>query len=272
MASESPTEPIIPVPTRTLFTIAGGFIDPDELTEELSDQPKEADFLVHLGNFVEPDQCQSSTFADFRSFLRTSNLNIPIFMLPGVQDLQIECVDETLTNISPLQYWNEFFHDINTLWNNDKFTFVERGSKSSENLSAAFSIYHNEILFIGLNILREGGWSDDEYQNHLNLNLNWVQNQARSPRVQGRRIRSWVFYGNDAFHEGNENFFNGLVEEIEALGDMPALYLFESDGVDSDFPVGNDLLFVSVERSNAPFMTVAVKTDGGQFAFQFILQ
>ena len=34
---------------------------------------------------------------------------------------------------------------------------MERGSKSSENLSAAFSIYHNEILFIGQNILREDG-------------------------------------------------------------------------------------------------------------------
>lgn len=272
VASQSPTEPIIPVPTRTLFTVVGGSIDEDELTEELSDQPKEADFLVHLGNFVEPNQCQSSTYSDFRSFLRTSNLNIPVFLLPGIQDLQTECVDGALANITPLQYWNGFFHDINTLWDNNKFDFVERGSKSSENLSAAFSIYHNQILFIGLNILRENDWSDGEYQNHLNLNLNWIQNQARNPRVQGRGIRSWVFYGNDVFHEGNKSFFDGIVQEIEAFGDVPALYLFEGDGVDSDFPVGNDLLFVSVERASAPFMTVAVKTDGGQFAFQFILQ
>ena len=77
-----------------------------------------------------------------------------------------------MTNITSLQYWNDFFDDINTLWDNDKFAFVERGSKSFENISTAFSIYHNEILFIGLNILKEDGWSDDEYQNHLNLNLN----------------------------------------------------------------------------------------------------
>ena len=149
---------------------------------------------------------------------------------------------------------------------------MERGSKSFENISAAFSIYHNEILFIGLNILKEDGWSDDEYQNHLNLNLNWIRNQERNPRVEGRGIRSWVFYGNDVFHEGNESFFNGIVQEIEALGDMPAVYLFEGDGVDSDFPVGNDLLFVFLERAGAPFGTVAVKTVSGPFAFQFILQ
>ena len=53
---------------------------------------------------------------------------------------------------------------------------------------------------------------------------------------------------------------------------MPAVYLFEGDKVDSEFPVGNDLLFVFLERAGAPFVTVAVKTDSGLFAFQFILQ
>ena len=53
---------------------------------------------------------------------------------------------------------------------------------------------------------------------------------------------------------------------------MPAVYLFEGDGVDSDFPVGNDLLFVFLERTGDPFVTVAVKTVSGPFAFQFILQ
>lgn len=56
VASQSRTEPIIPVPVRTLFTGTGGSIDTDELAKKLSDQAKQADFLVHLGNFVEPDQ------------------------------------------------------------------------------------------------------------------------------------------------------------------------------------------------------------------------
>ena len=53
---------------------------------------------------------------------------------------------------------------------------------------------------------------------------------------------------------------------------MPAVSLFEGDKVDSEFPVGNDLLFVFLERAGAPFVTVAVKTDSGLFVFQFILQ
>ena len=53
---------------------------------------------------------------------------------------------------------------------------------------------------------------------------------------------------------------------------MTAVYLFEGGGVDSDFPVGNDLLFVFLERAGALFVTVAVKTDCDSFVFLFILQ
>ena len=43
--------------------------------------------------------------------------------------------------------------------------------------------------------------------------------------------------------------------------------------MDSAFPVGNDLLFVSVERGDASFLTVAVNTeDDAEFAFQFMIQ
>ena len=46
---------------------------------------------------------------DFRSFLQTSKLNIPVFLLPGIHDLQIECgVDGGLTNVTSLQYYNAF--------------------------------------------------------------------------------------------------------------------------------------------------------------------
>ena len=56
VASQSRTEPIIPVPVRTLFTTVVGSIDTDELAKKLSNQAKQTAFLVHLGNFVEPDQ------------------------------------------------------------------------------------------------------------------------------------------------------------------------------------------------------------------------
>ena len=77
---------------------------------------------------------------------------------------------------------------------------------------------------------------------------------------------------NEIFHEGNERFFNWIVQENEDIGDMTAVYLFEGGGVDSDFSVGNDLLFVFLERAGALFVTVAVKTDSDSFVFLFILQ
>ena len=239
---------------------------------ELGDQNIATEFLVHLGNFVETNNCQTDSYANFRSLLRTSKIDVPVFMLPGAQDLEEECLDPTLAgSVGPLQYWGDFFRDLDSFWPNS-FTHVERGSRSSENLSAAFSIYHNEVLFIGLDLLWKEGWSQNDYADHLDQNLNWVRNQLLHPIVLERQLRSLVFYGNTGISEANRPFFQNLVVEIEAADDVPALYLHEGEAVKADFPVGNDLLFITVESGYMPFMIVIVNTDGGEFAFQFVLQ
>jgi len=122
-------------------------------------------------------------------------------------------------------------------------------------------------------LLRDPLWTDDDYQQHLDGVLRWMEGQTRHPILSHQGIHAWVIFGNVPFQTSLQPFFQSLVNLIEQLGDAPAVYLWEGERVDSAFPVGNDLLFVSVERGDAPFLTVAVNTeDDAEFAFQFMIQ
>ena len=258
------------VESKTVFTITSGYVDKKELKKELMNQPDESQFIIHLGNFMNDDEkCNPTTYMKYRDILLSSKLAIPIFMIPGANDLDSSCVaasDSDTTDLKPIDSWESYFHEINTNWVNP-FIYTQHSSTTH----ALFAIFQNDVLFIGLNLLREPRWGDARYITHLNMNLRWIQRQLKNKTVQERGLKSIAFFGNDRLSDDNKPFFENIVKEIDSMN-IPAIYIYENESIKSGYPIGNDLLFVGIETSYVPFMSVVIRTDEFKYAFQILMR
>ena len=235
---------------------------------------------MHLGNFISKDvNCTSDSFSDFHDVLMKSKIDVPIFLLPGEHEINADCLPtdadadadkNSISNTEPLDHWQDIFSDLPDNFFHS-FTFIEHPTSPSASPPAVFSMFHNGVLFIGLNLLRLDGWSDSEYSNLLTQNRDWIQIQMQHPKVQTIGLRSVVLFGTSEYNNDNASFFKDVAFDVDSAR-VPALYLYDSNRVESHFPVGDNMRFVGIEDGRVPFMNVVVKTDGGKFAFQFVLQ
>ena len=196
----------------------------NQMEDLREDDIDEALFLIHLGDFNQPQQtdCDLNHFQSVRDILAQSP--VPTLVMAGDNDYQ-ECPskDEAWEN-----YLDTFVGFEEDEW--DPEFDVDRNSGGSSSRPGGrdlFSFYEKGILFISTALLNKSDReSSSDFQDRLEASEDWVRENLR--RYQNDDPRGVVLFGHAEKNDSLENFFGQALKDMfeeEGYGDINALYL-----------------------------------------------
>lgn len=227
------------------------------LNQQIEDLPKDAEFVVHLGDIKggQPKECPEEVF--YEAFGMLAQAPVPVFVVPGDNEWN-DCTDVA----QAWEFWTKYFMRFDRQWPHRLPVF--RQLEREEN----FSFVKNGVLFVGLNIV--GGRVHDQAEWTLRhaQNLDWT---LRNLSVFGDTVSSVVIFAqakrNPAKHD---DFFVPFEIEAQAFG-KPILYIHGDGHVwihDRPFAAEN-ILRVQVDKGGiAPPVQLTV-TDHPTEPFYF---
>jgi hypothetical protein len=218
------------------------------LPKQLEALPKDAAFVIHVGDIktsVVP--CSDALYKSVAGILAKSPL--PLFIIPGDNEWN-DCADPD----AAWKLWEKHFLRFDQRWTHG--FAVARQEEREEN----FAFVHNEVLFVGLNLV--GGKVHDaaEWKRRHAQNLDWTRHCLQT---HGPKVKCMVLFGHCLPAKNHDDYFDGLVEEARKFA-KPILYL-HGDGHawlhDRPFAAKN-ILRVQVEMGGvAPPIKVTVTDD-----------
>jgi hypothetical protein len=247
----------------TFYVMADVPYDADEgtkLSRDLEALPGDADFVIHLGNIQDAtvSLCSEYGYEDAAAILQGSPA--PVFMLPGENDWN-NCPDPD----KAWENWSTNFMKFERHFS-PPFT-VLRQSDQIEN----FSFLHDGVLFIGLHLV--GGRVRDkvEWEDVLNANVGWV-NENFNSIFKSEDYHAVVILGNARPSSQQRSFFNEIVQVIRTNG-KPMIYIHANAEGSSKFamykPFGDagNLDAVQLEDGGvSPPLRVSVGTGSQPFS------
>jgi hypothetical protein len=227
------------------------------LNQQIADLPKDAEFVVHVGDIKggQPKECPEEVY--YQAFGMLAQSEAPVFILPGDNEWN-DCTDVT----QAWEYWTKYFMRFDELWCHRLPVF--RQLEREEN----FSFVKNGVLFVGLNI--QGGRVHDQAEWTLRhaQNLEWV---IRNLSVFGDTVSSMVIFAqakrNPAKHD---DFFVPFEIEAQVFG-KPILYIHGDGHVwihDRPFAAEN-ILRVQVDKGGIAPPVQLIVTDHPTEPFHF---
>lgn len=216
------TGPPVVVETSTFYAIGDvpyTNIQAEELTEQMTNIPTDADFVIHVGDLRSASHnsvCQRSDYTSVSSILRLSR--VPVFVVLGDNDWN-DC-----PNISQgWIFWQAEFNSFDgRYWNHT--LDVTRQPERTEN----FSFIHKGTLFIGLNIVGGRVHNSSEWETRLTEQVEWTMGLIReynSPDRVGSAVVVFAHANPVAGH--HDAFFGPFTAFIanELQNQLPILYL-----------------------------------------------
>lgn len=213
----------------------------------------EAAFLVHLGDlqYARVDECREPAYQNASDILKQSSL--PVFVLPGDNDIN-DC--ETLEHGSKM--WITYFHKLDELWNHN-FKLLRWGD-----LDESFAFLHNNILFMGLNIIGGTPHSYDEWSSRHAMHLEMIKSLMTTHKDE---YAIAVLFGHASPGTNHADFFegkNGLANFVSEMN-KPFLHLHGDDHEWSEnegaFGVENYMMVCLDAGENAPPIKVEIDTS-----------
>lgn len=187
----------------------------EQLSKDLSQIPKDADFIFHLGNFQDAavTMCPNSRNYDAASILKNSP--VPVFVVPGEQDW-VRCPNQGTA-------WTAWLDAFGSFHSNFDLPFAfERSDKHPE----LFAFLQDGVLFFGLHLVT-GTVQDVEAHNDLNEQLKaFFLGMIKGKKDQFRAV---VILGNARPGPQQKIFFDSISETLLHLP-APVAYVHANSG------------------------------------------
>lgn len=204
-------------------------------------------FAVHVGD-IKPGSwaCDETIYEQVSEIMKGSK--VPLFALVGDNEWN-DCKNPE----EAWMLWEKYFKRFEQNWSHN--LAVYHSMKRDENIS----FVHNNVLFIGLNLVG-GTVYKDEWKTRLKQNVKWVEKNLKR---FGKDVSSMVLMGHAQINGNHDDFmkpFNKLAKKFE----KPILYI-QGDGhrwiEDRPFEAKN-ILRVQVDQGGiAPPVLVSVTDD-----------
>ena len=240
----------------------------DELKLQLRRLPRDADFVIHIGDIRNPrrsDICRQNEFNKVARILNQSHA--PVLIIPGDNEY-----NDCLNFEEAYSMWlDQFAYFERKHWNNRPMQ-VHRMKRRPEN----FFFELRQVLFIGLNIVGGEPSADDngeEWTTRLNMEYHWTKNTVHryvNNKTKGTgALPRVVIFGHAKPRKHHRDFFDRLVNfmEKELNGEVPFLYLHGDDHMwdyDVSFMGQPNFMRIMVAggTTEAP-LRIQVNTDSG---------
>lgn len=261
-----------------MFYVTGGFFPGSQLFNEFRDSEfitelKEAHrdgaaFVVHLGNFNDPDRtaCDERFYRDVERVSvvdRTSNrVVLPVLFVNGADDY-VRCPNP----YQAFSYWAERLGSIERTWP-DYDANVLGGVKRMDGRPENFSFVHKRVLFLGLDVVTGDVDAVTDQRKRDADNAWWVRERVTRHYDD---VDAVVLFGNEA-PDANDHrfFFRTLIREVVDEAQLPTVYFYSSDRewslrrpFDSDY-----FTALNVRESRFPFLETVVDPKG-RMLFRF---
>lgn len=205
--SDSPTEaPTVSALSASFFTLSNNRRT-ENLASKLSSLPLEhGEWLIHLGNWNNrnPERCTRRSYNNTANIY--SNSAVPVFFVPGRLEWN-HCPDYEVST----SMWREHFVGYEEKhWD---MSWSKRGYKVTRQPGREenFAFDYKNAVYIGLNMVSGTVWDENDWNDRLNENLEWVKENVEK-NLSADLI---VMFGNTGPVPNNRPFFDSLKESIQ---------------------------------------------------------
>lgn len=187
-----------------------------KLAADMAALPSDAQFMIHLGNIQNSavTLCSESRYARVKDVLLESP--VPMFILPGEEDWN-NCPNPD----DAWEVWQDNFKAFES--NFDHNFVVSRQLRRKEN----FAFLHEDILFLGFHLVGGRVTSQEELDERLDDNINWLESMVTMNRDS---FRSIVMLGNARPGPQQRRFFDRLSNFLGPYS-LPIIYIHANSGV-----------------------------------------
>jgi predicted phosphodiesterase len=184
-----------------------------QLTRDLENLPKDAEFVIHLGNANanEQSQCQEYGFERAASVLK--ECPVPMFVITGDKDWAA-CGSEKAAQ-NALSYWNSNLGQFDKNWEHD-FDVHYQGE-----VVGNFAFLHKGVLFLSVNIV-DVDTKPSELTDRHERNVMWTKEQIA--KYSGDDYRAIVIFGHSHPSDDQGEYFWPVIDQIKHI-DQPVLYV-----------------------------------------------
>ena len=184
-----------------------------QLTRDLENLPKDAEFVIHLGNVngIEQSQCEEYGFE--RSAAVLKECPVPMFVITGDKDWAA-CGSKSAAE-DALGYWNANFGQFDKNWDHSIDVHYQRSVVGN------FAFLHKGVLFLSVNIV-DTDTEPAEMTNRHERNVMWTKEQMRAYKPS--QYRSIVIFGHSHPSDDQGEYFWPVIDQVKNIN-KPVLYL-----------------------------------------------
>jgi len=184
-----------------------------QLTRDLERLPKDAEFVIHLGNANGNGQSQCEEYGFERAAAVLKECPVPMFVITGDKDWAA-CGSKRAAE-DALQYWNNNLGQFDQNWDHN-FDVHYQGE-----VVGNFAFLHKGVLFLSVNIV-DTDTEPDEMTDRHERNVMWTKEQMNA--YKQNQYRAVVIFGHSHPSDDQGEYFWPVIDQIKNL-DKPVLYL-----------------------------------------------
>lgn len=203
----------------TFYVIADVPYDDDEREDMpglVAAIPEDGAFAVHLGDIKHAQEsCNQGAITTFVNFVKKSA--VPMFVVVGDNEYN-DCSDPE----DALELWRDGLVRFDTKhWNHSLPV------RTMDNRPESFYFVNKGTLFIGLNLVGTPSFSDDEWDERLDTQVEWTIQLIEEHRTGDNEVGAVVILGHASPNGEHDPFFIPLRDYIRKIlqNSMPILYL-----------------------------------------------
>lgn len=184
-----------------------------QLTKDLENLPKDAEFVIHLGNANGSEQSQCQAYGFERAAAVLKECPVPMFVITGDKDWA-SCGSKSEAE-DALRFWNNNFGQFDKNWDHN-FDVHYQGE-----VVGNFAFLHKGVLFLSVNIV-DTDTEPEEMTDRHERNVMWTKEQLRA--YKSNQYRSVVIFGHSHPSDDQGEYFWPVIDQIKSI-DKPVLYL-----------------------------------------------
>jgi len=184
-----------------------------QLTRDLERLPKDAEFVIHLGNANGNEQSQCEEYGFERAAAVLKECPVPMFVITGDKDWAA-CGSKRAAE-DALKYWNNNLGQFDQNWDHN-FDVHYQGE-----VVGNFAFLHKGVLFLSVNIV-DTDTEPDEMTDRHERNVMWTKEQMNAYKQS--QYRAVVIFGHSHPSDDQGEYFWPVIDQIKNL-DKPVLYL-----------------------------------------------
>ena len=210
--------------------------------------------MIHLGDWNSPvaTNCSAQSYADNEVLYNTSS--VPVLFVPGDNEYN-DCPNPE----AALALWKSSLVDFET--SNSDWQLPFTVSRHEPDYPENFAFLHENVLFIGINLVEGKIHNEDEWAARQAADLAWIDSNVNENRNEFSRMV--VFAHADPDIQSNEPFYTPFFDQVRDSYNFQVLLIHSNSGVESyEFVSLGNLDILVVEGSIWPPMKIELNETG----------